>query len=383
MNPLQDTSNTPPLSPRQAWESQEHIWLSPWATSSTGPLAVRARPEADCPIRTAFQRDRDRILHSKAFRRLKHKTQVFIAPHYVPYGDHYRTRMTHTLEVAQLSRTVARALKLNEDLTEAIALGHDVGHPPFGHLGEAVLDTLSPAGFTHTNFGLRLVTVIEDLNLTQATLDGLAQQASGPLPTLPEAQVVELCDRLAYLHHDVEDAQRADLIQESDVPDVIRDVLGASRGDRLNSMVLDLVGHTLSRFGATQAPAEPYKIQLSPPYEQAMFALRRWMHTHVYGRISRGGTLTQPPSNRLLNPQPGHTRTPIPFDEASVRRVLEGLYQFLTDHPEGLPPTASPETALSQRVVGYIAGMTDSFALQQYETHLQAHEQLDLFQWGG
>src|SRR3954449_10137132 len=224
-------------------QAREAAWLSPLATQSYP--ARREVPEDDCGLRTPFQRDRDRIVHSKAFRRLKHKTQVFVAPE----GDHYRTRLTHTLEVTGISRTVARALRLNEDLTEAIGLGHDVGHPPFGHLGEDVLDRAGRErfgrGFRHNQHSLRVVDVLEGLNLTEPVRDGILRHSSGAgEPATLEGKIVRLVDRIAYINHDIDDAVRAGVIAESDLPADDIAVLGRTGPARIDRLVHDLVEHS-------------------------------------------------------------------------------------------------------------------------------------------
>lgn len=315
---------------------REARWLHPLAAQSA-QSAGRQRPASPCPIRTAFMRDRDRILHSKAFRRLKYKTQVFISPG----GDHTRTRLTHSLEVAQIARTVARALRLNEDLTEAIALGHDLGHPPFGHSGEAALNRIAaPDGFSHTTHSVRIVTRLEPLNLTAETLDGLAEQASHITPTTLEAQTVEICDRMAYLHHDVEDAMRAALMQETDIPADIRQALGQTRKQRLATMVHDLITHSARQM---EAPAgERLLVTLSPAVMEATMRLRRWMFDTVY----------EAPAQRAK--------------DDSVLALMQQLVEGLLTRPDWLPPPPPdrrPEP-LEQRVVDYVAGMTDRFALK-------------------
>ena len=218
---------------REAIEKREYELLSPLACKAAESKG-RLFDEEQCEYRTDFQRDRDRIVHSKAFRRLIHKTQVFLAPE----GDHYRTRLTHTLEVAQIARTVARILSYNEDLTEAIALGHDLGHTPFGHVGEKVLNKIHPGGFVHNEQSLRTVDVIEDtsrrrgLNLTYEVRDGILNHRGSVVPMTLEGQVVKICDRIAYVNHDIDDAENAGIMSEDDIPTEIRDVLGYSKSER-------------------------------------------------------------------------------------------------------------------------------------------------------
>src|SRR5687767_11687680 len=245
--------------------------LSPLATQSSG--AARVRPEEECSLRTPFQRDRDRIVHSKAFRRLKHKTQVFVAPQ----GDHYRTRLTHTLEVTQVSRTVARALRLNEDLVEAIGLGHDLGHPPFGHIGEAVLDTCLRerfgTGFRHYEHSLRVVDLIEPLNLCRPVRDGiLCHSGRAPRPATHEGAIVRLVDRIAYINHDIDDAVRAGVLSPGDLPREEIDVLGTSGSKRIDTLVHDLVESSAAAGEIVQGEA----------VGGAMDRLRTFMFDRVY-----------------------------------------------------------------------------------------------------
>lgn len=326
---------------RESTEALEQQVLHPLAARSAQTRG-RERAEAPCSIRTAYQRDRDRILHSKAFRRLKHKTQMLIAP----VGDHYRTRLTHSLEVAQVSRTVARALRLNEDLTESIALGHDLGHPPFGHTGEHILDELAPTGFHHQKQTLRIVKLLEQLNLTVEAIDGLEGLTDTKRRFLTlEAQIVDLCDRMAYLHHDVEDARRAGLMKESDLPIDVLKTLGNTRHERLDSMVMDIVSNSLKAMDSD----EP-RIALSPEIQEAVMALRQWMFDHIYLA-----------PNRMEQTN-------------NVRRVITGLYEFYLAHPqalsESLPPEDPDTYPRELRVLDYISGMTDRMALETYQLYL-------------
>ncbi len=322
---------------RLSTEALEDQWLHPLAARSANTQG-RLRTEAPCSIRTAYQRDRDRILHSKAFRRLKHKTQMFIAPS----GDHYRTRLTHTLEVAQVSRTIARALRLNEDLTESIALGHDLGHPPFGHTGEHVLDELSPFGYHHQQQGLRIVNTLEALNLTREVLDGMEGLTDQkPAFLTLEAQIVDTADRMAYLHHDVEDARRAGFMRDEDLPTNVLAILGKTRQERLDCMVIDMV-QTSQKALDGDAP----RIALSPAIWDAMMTLRQWMFDHIYLAPHR---LEQ---------------------TANVRRMLSALYEFYQKHPEALSQAVSETDSLERRVVDYISGMTDRFAISAYQQFL-------------
>lgn len=315
---------------RERLEQRERDLLHPHAAFSAESRG-RRRTEAPCPLRLDFQRDRDRIVHAKAFRRLKHKTQVFISP----VGDHYRTRLTHSLEVAQVSRTIARALRLNEDLTESIALGHDLGHPPFGHAGEKILDDIHPEGFHHQKQSIRIVTVLEDLNLTAEVLEGI--QGGPPFTTL-EAQVVNTADRMAYLHHDVEDALRAGLMSEADLPKDVMGVLGESRQDRLQRMVMDMVVASRQTL-----ESDTPRISMTEEVTNAMMALRQWMFDHVY----------------LVEEQVAQSD--------KVRRVISGLYGYFTEHPEQVSGSVPPDAAPARRAVDYIAGMTDRFAIDLYK----------------
>ncbi|MBK8190077.1 MAG: deoxyguanosinetriphosphate triphosphohydrolase [Vampirovibrionales bacterium] len=331
---------------RVSIEAREADALHPFAALSRDS-GGRGRPEAPCPIRTCFQRDRDRILHSKAFRRLKHKTQVFISP----MGDHTRTRLTHTLEVAQIARTLARALQLNEDLTEAVALGHDLGHPPYGHSGEAVLDELfgeklAGDGFRHERQSLRIVSHLEPLNLSREVFDGMAAQSQDAAPATLEAALVKIADRIAYLHHDVEDAVRADMMREEDLPVDVRRALGPTRRERLDALVLDLVCETRRRFSLNRR-----EIALSDERYEAMMALRAWMFTHIYLGAAQREQKTR------------------------VQRLLSGLVDHYLAHSEQISdhiPRYEADGALTPahwRVRDYVAGMTDRYALELYLAH--------------
>ena len=309
----------------------EEMLLSPLATRSYP--AARRRPEAEAPLRTPFQRDRDRIVHSKAFRRLKHKTQVFVAPE----GDHYRTRLTHTLEATQVSRTVARALRLNEDLTEAIGLGHDLGHPPFGHIGEDVLDRAGRErfgrGFRHNEHSLRVVDELERLNLTDPVRDGILRHSSGAgEPATLEGKIVRLVDRIAYINHDIDDALRAGVIEVSDLPQREIDILGETGPRRIDRLVSDLVE-------ASEAAGD---IVQGEEVGSAMLKLRSFMFQRVYmGEAARQ-------------------------EHARIERVLRGLFDWYCEHPSELPPPAEPGATLAERVTDYIAGMTDRFATRAW-----------------
>ena len=331
-------------------EAEERL-LSPLAARSYPARRVRA--EEDCSLRTPFQRDRDRIVHSKAFRRLKHKTQVFVAPE----GDHYRTRLTHTLEVTTISRTVARALRLNEDLTEAIGLGHDLGHPPFGHIGEEVLDACLKerfgTDFRHNEHSLRVVDVLErdgaGLNLTEQVRDGIVGHSSRAAPPATlEGQIVRVMDRVAYINHDIDDALRAGLLDERELPAEPIAVLGGDGSSRIDALVHDMVEHSARAGEIVQgARAGP-----------AMAALREFMFERVY-----------------LGPA-------VRAEHARIASVLRRLFEHYAQHPELLPPLAEDGHAgargvaaaagdgssaqLARRVTDYLAGMTDRFCIREY-----------------
>ena len=253
---------------REAWEQS---YLSPYASKSSETMG-RDRQEDKCDIRPEYQRDRDRILHSKAFRRMKHKTQVFLAPR----GDHYRTRLTHTLEVSQTARTIARALRLNEDLTEAIALGHDLGHAPFGHAGEAVLNEICPEGFRHYIQSVRVVEVLEKnglgLNLTKEVRDGMMNHSTSRMPKTLEGKIVRLSDKIAYINHDIDDAIRGKIIIEEELPVKYTDILGHDSKERLNTLIHDVIDNSMNRPD----------ILMSEHVEDAMLGMRRYMFEHVY-----------------------------------------------------------------------------------------------------
>ena len=318
---------------------QEEQWLSPLAVRSYETRG-RLQDEEECGLRTPFQRDRDRIVHSKAFRRLKHKTQVFIDPQ----GDHYRTRLSHTLEASGISRTVARALRLNEDLAEAIALGHDLGHPPFGHTGEEALDAVLQERFgrrfRHNEHSLRVVDVLEregrGLNLTQEVRDGILRHTGPEEPATLEGRIVRLVDRVAYLNHDIDDAVRAGILDAHELPEEEIELLGDRGSDRIDTLVHDLV----------ETSAGEGEIAQSEEIGRAMLNLRAFMFERVY-----------------LSP-----RAEVRRAEATetVRRVFD---HFLA-HPEELPPPKPApsgvdgrEADLVQRITDYVAGMTDRFAL--------------------
>jgi dGTPase len=316
---------------RQQWEQTA---LSPLAARSYP--ALRAHEEADCGLRTPFQRDRDRIVHCKAFRRLTHKTQVFVAP----LGDHYRTRLTHTLEVTTISRTVARALSLNEDLTEAIGLGHDLGHAPFGHIGEEALDACLKERFgrefRHYEHSLRVVDRLErdgaGLNLTEQVRDGILTHSSrAPEPATLEGRIVRVIDRVAYINHDIDDAIRAGILRERDLPAEPISVLGRSGSERIDRLVHDMVEHSGPAGDVVQGP------EAGP----AMSELRRFMFERVY-----------------LGPA-------VRDEHARIVGVVRRLFEHYVEHPE-LLPEASEADDLAQRVTDYVAGMTDRYCIRAY-----------------
>ncbi|HLB04734.1 MAG TPA: deoxyguanosinetriphosphate triphosphohydrolase [Gaiellaceae bacterium] len=310
---------------------REERWLSPLAVRSYETRGRAHEEEEECRLRTPFQRDRDRIVHSKAFRRLKHKTQVFISPQ----GDHYRTRLTHTLETAGISRTVARALGLNEDLTEAIALGHDLGHPPFGHTGEQALDEVLSErfgrSFRHNEHSLRVVEVLErdgrGLNLTAETRDGILHHTGLGEPATLEGKIVRLVDRVAYINHDIDDAVRAGILSPEDLPREEIGILGERGSRRIDTLVHDLV----------EVSAEAGDIVQSEEIRRAMLDLRSFMFERVYL-----GPAAEGPRAEAIE---------------TVRRI----FNHLVEHPEDLPAAGPGD--LVQRVTDYLAGMTDRFAL--------------------
>ena len=324
----------PPVTPLVADRFEARIraveaaHLSPLATPSYP--ARRRVAEVDCTLRTPFQRDRDRIVHSKPFRRLMHKTQVFVSPE----GDHYRTRLTHTLEATQVSRTVARALRLNEDLVEAIGLGHDLGHPPFGHIGEEVLDACLRerfgGSFRHNEHSVRLV---EPLNVTEPVLDGILRHSGGTdLPATLEGRIVRLVDRIAYINHDIDDALRAGIIARSDLPAEEIAVLGDGGSERIDTLVHDLVEHSEAAGDIVQGER----------VGGAMRSLRTFMFDRVYlGKQARA-------------------------EHAKIARVIRTLFHHYCEHPAELPPATAGDP-LSVRVTDYLAGMTDRFCLRAFE----------------
>lgn len=339
---------------RERIEAFEASSLSPYAARSGD--AVRDVAEVESPVRSRFQRDRDRILHSKPFRRLKHKTQVFIAP----LGDHYRTRLTHTLEVTQIARTVARGLRLNEDLVEAIGLGHDIGHAPFGHAGETALSHARGDSFRHNEQSRRIVEVLEKngagLNLTYVVREGIymhskgrrdiSAKAWGVASTL-EGQIIKVADSVAYINHDIDDAIRAGILHEADLPAQALAVLGHSHADRINTMVCDLIDQNWWASGDGVAP-EHLELVMSPTVLAATNELREFMYQNVYlGSIAK-------------------------TEDHKVDLIIELLYKHFMQHPEKIPDeimhiNRERDEPLSQAVVDYVAGMTDRFATQIFQ----------------
>jgi len=333
-----------PYQIRQLMEERESQTLSPHGTLSSQTRG-REHEEPPCPIRTAFQRDRDRILHSKSFRRLKHKTQVFLSPE----GDHYRTRLTHTLEVSQIARTISRALKLNEDLTEAIGLGHDLGHTPFGHAGEAILNEIVPGGFRHYEQSLRVVEKLEldrkGLNLTWEVRDGILKHSKGAgavftkqdtaRPATLEGQVVRVSDVIAYVNHDIDDAIRSGLIKAVDIPKNLTEILGNSHSQRINRLVSDVIYATLD--GNLEA------ITMTLSVLQAMLELRQFLYRSVYALSI--------PKQELLK----------------AKKMLSDIYHHVLENHEGfLAKSRSAGDSIEQAATDFIAGMTDRFAINLY-----------------
>ncbi|GFN34688.1 deoxyguanosinetriphosphate triphosphohydrolase [Tepidimicrobium xylanilyticum] len=318
-------------------EALEKRILSPYAALSQNTKG-RAIEEEKCQVRTEYQRDRDRIIHSKSFRRLKHKTQVFIAP----VGDHYRTRLTHTLEVAQISRTLARALRLNEDLVEAIALGHDLGHTPFGHTGENILNKLHPKGFCHSKQSLRVVDYLEHtstrkgLNLTYEVRDGILKHTGGAKPETLEGQIVRLADRIAYINHDIDDAIRANIIRLDDLPKDCIKYLGENHGERINSMILDVIKNS----------SNSDRISMSEEVNYYTNKLRNFMFERVYLNKEAKG------------------------EEDKAKYVIEQLYNYYLTNFDKLPKEHiqlyEDYESKEDIITDYIAGMTDRYAINQF-----------------
>lgn len=321
------------LSIRQQTEADEHMMLSPYAAFSDESKG-RAVPEEPCPLRACYQRDRDRIIHCKSFRRLKQKTQVFLSPE----GDHYRTRLTHTLEVSQIARTIARALRLNEDLTEAIALGHDLGHTPFGHAGERVLNRLCPDGFHHFEQSVRVVTKLEKngegLNLTKEVIDGILNHTHGEWAATLEGRIVRYADRIAYVNHDIEDAITAGVLDENALPKDVIAVLGKTKSQRITTLITDIVENSES------------EIAMSPDIQEAYEALHSFMYSTVYvDKIAKK-------------------------EEQKVDGIIEMLYEAISNDINLMPQDYMYivwNEGVDRAVTDYISGMSDEYAVNMYE----------------
>ncbi|EJX08815.1 Deoxyguanosinetriphosphate triphosphohydrolase-like protein [gut metagenome] len=322
------------LTVRERTQQIERTILLPGAALSENTRG-RERPEEECPLRTCYQRDRDRIIHGKSFRRLKQKTQVFLSPE----GDHYRTRLTHTLEVSQIARTIARALGLNEDLTEAIALGHDLGHTPFGHAGEGALNEICPGGFHHYQQSLRVVDRLEKnfegLNLTWEVRNGIVCHTRGAWPATLEGCAVRYADRIAYMNHDIEDAVSAGVLREQDLPKEVVSVLGFTKSERITSLITNLVQNSSSQ-----------ELQFSPLVGKTYEMLHEFMYTSVYvDKIAKK-------------------------EEKKVRNVIRGLYSSFCRHPEQMPggyQNIASEEGVDRAVTDYISGMSDEYATRTFE----------------
>ena len=320
---------------RERMEQEEYEFLSPQAQKAAETKG-RPEPEDDNDVRTCYQRDADRILHSKSFRRLMHKTQVFLSPE----GDHYRTRMTHTLEVARIARTICRGLRLNQDLAEAAAYGHDLGHTPFGHAGEKALSSMLDKPFRHNEQSLRVVDKLErdgaGLNLTYEVRMGILGHTGDFIPETLEGQIVRTSDRIAYINHDIDDAMRAGILTNDDIPREISDVLGETHRERINTLVTDMIFHSRGTG----------ELGMTPEIEQTMQALRQFMFERVYKNpVAKG-------------------------EESKARRILQELYTYYIAHPEALPQDFQPQLTfegLPRVVCDYIAGMTDKYAMYKYD----------------
>lgn len=322
---------------REEQELQEHQILSPYASFSDQSKG-RDRQEEQCDLRTVYQRDRDRILHCKAFRRLKHKTQVFLSPG----DDHYRTRLTHTLEVAQIARTIARSLRLNEDLTEAIALGHDLGHTPFGHVGERTLASCAGNNFSHNVQSVRVVERLENrgegLNLTWEVRDGILNHKTSCTPHTLEGQCVRLADKIAYVNHDIDDAIRGNILKEEDLPDNITDILGKTTRTRLNCLIHDVIQTSMGKD----------KVAMSPDIGEALGKLRMYMFTYLY---------TNPIAKS---------------EELKADKMLRILYEYFIEDASRLTNECVEMIYMGEDprtvVCDYIAGMTDNYAIETFKS---------------
>lgn len=312
---------------RELWEKEN---LSEFAFLSANSKG-RANPIEPCPMRTCYCRDRDRIIHSKAFRRLKHKTQVFLSPE----GDHYRTRLIHTLEVAQISRDIARALRLNEDLTEAIALGHDLGHAPFGHAGERILDELSPFGFCHNAQSVRICEKLEKLNLTAEVLDGILGHTGDSIPQTLEGKIVRISDRIAYINHDIDDAIRGGIISADDLPASTAQILGNNPSQRINTMII----------GILSASGGKNDIVMDPTVLAATEELRAFLFDKVY----KGSKAKE--------------------EESKAENMLASLYQYFMEHTAKIPAEFDEiikSEGVARAVCDYISGMSDVYSVKLY-----------------
>ena len=319
------------MNTREILENREKEILSPYATLSANSKG-RLTPTEKCDLRTEFQRDRDKIIHSKSFRRLKHKTQVFLTPE----GDHYRTRLTHTLEVSQIARTIARCLYLNEDLTEAIALGHDLGHTPFGHSGERGLNKICPYGFKHNQQSLRVVDILEKdgegMNLTFEVRDGIVNHTDDIMPQTPEGKIIRIADRIAYINHDIDDSIRAGVIKYEDIPKEFEEYYGNSRADRISSMIHNVVTNSMNS-NDIKMDTEGYKM---------LEKLRDFMFEQVY-----------------MNPF-------VRAEEDRAHNIISELYTYFLKNPEEMPKDYIKGDA-NQDVCDYIAGMTDTYCVYTYK----------------
>jgi dGTPase len=328
-------------------EERERLILSPFATFSSMTKG-RQRFEEECPLRPSFQHDRDRIIHSKSFRRLIHKTQVFLAP----AGDHYRTRLTHTLEVSQIARTISKALRLNEELTEAISLGHDIGHTPFGHAGEDTLNQIIPGGFSHSDQSLRVVDLLEKdgqgLNLTYEVRDGILRHSKGrgdilcedpdSMATTLEGQVVRIADIIAYINHDIDDAVRGGVISQKDIPVRCLNSLGETHSKRINTMVNDFITETLR--------LDDGKLHVREEILSAMIELREFLWDRIY-------------ENEMVH-----------ADFHKAAKILKELYQYFMEHPDAFLSLIEKESLYDSRercICDFLAGMTDRYAFNLYE----------------
>ena len=318
---------------RERTEEIERMTLSPYASLSENSRG-REKPEEECPVRTCYQRDRDRVIHCKAFRRLKQKTQVFLSPE----GDHYRTRLTHTLEVSQIARTIARALRLNEDLTEAIALAHDLGHTPFGHAGERALNRLCPGGFKHYEQSVRVVTRLEKggkgLNLTWEVRNGIVCHTKGAWAATREGQIVRYADHIAYMNHDIEDAVEAGVLRNEDLPKEITRVLGDTKSRRITTMICSMIDHGVETIGMDSEVAGAYE------------ALHDFMYSTVYvDRVAKR-------------------------EEKKVDKLIEELYNYFREHPTHMPQDYLYivwNEGADRAVTDYISGMSDEYATRTFE----------------